>query len=304
MHGGTCWKTVRRIRPPPSSSHSRLGEQAPGGSGHQVAPFAKADHPSAQVVEDRHVVLSADGRTLATFLELTHLLHLSVMIKNSLEIEIYSDLVCPWCYIGRRRLQSALDALDKTTPVKIRWRPFQLNPDIPTAGLSRKAYRCAKFGSWEHSQQMDRQVAEVGRSLGLEFNYDRVLVTPNTLAGHRLLWRAEQEGHQDLLADRLFHAYFSEGQDIGDRDVLARIGEEIGLPYEETRHFLASDAGCDEVLAEEAAVRERGLNGVPFFLFNGAPATSGAQPPEAFAAVFKEILGSPRSSCTTDVCAS
>ena len=111
-----------------------------------------------------------------------------VMRTNPLRIEIYSDLICPWCYIGRHRLQAALATLDEEVKADIRWRPFQLNPDMPKTGLDRRAYRSAKFGSWERSQEMDRHVAAIGKSLGLEFNYDRVLVTPNTLAGHRLLW--------------------------------------------------------------------------------------------------------------------
>ena len=101
---------------------------------------------------------------------------------NALNIEIFSDLICPWCYIGRRRLEAGLKILGANELPNIIWRPFELNPDMPKAGLDRKAYRSAKFGSWERSQAMDREVAEIGRTLGLEFNYDRVLITPNTRA--------------------------------------------------------------------------------------------------------------------------
>jgi predicted DsbA family dithiol-disulfide isomerase len=104
---------------------------------------------------------------------------------TSLNIEVYSDLICPWCYIGRRRLEAGIKLLDASEPPNILWRPFELNPKMPKAGLDRKAYRSAKFGSWEQSQSMDRDVAATGKTLGLEFNYDRVLVTPNTFAGHR-----------------------------------------------------------------------------------------------------------------------
>ena len=123
---------------------------------------------------------------------------------NALNIEIFSDLICPWCYIGRRRLEAGLKILGANELPNIIWRPFELNPDMPKAGLDRKAYRSAKFGSWERSQAMDREVAEIGRTLGLEFNYDRVLITPNTRAGHRLLWWARDKGLQDALADALF----------------------------------------------------------------------------------------------------
>jgi predicted DsbA family dithiol-disulfide isomerase len=223
-----------------------------------------------------------------------------VMRINPLRIEIYSDLICPWCYIGRHRLQAALGTMDEAVKPDIRWLPFQLNPDMPKTGLERRAYRSAKFGSWERSQELDRHVVETGKSLGLQFNYDRVLVTPNTLAGHRLLWWTGQRGGQDTLADKLFHAYFSEGRDIGNLEVLAQVAGEVGLPIAEARRFLESDSGRDEVLREEAQGRPRGLNAVPFFVLNGTAAFSGAQPPEVFAAAFRELLASDGPSCDAD----
>ena len=174
------------------------------------------------------------------------------MKTNPLRIEIYSDLICPWCYIGRHRLQAALADLDEEVKPDIRWLPFQLNPNMPMTGLDRRAYRSEKFGSWERSQEMDRHVVEIGKSLGLEFNYDRVLVTPNTLAGHRLLWWTDQRGGQNALAGKLFHAYFSEGRDIGNLEVLAAIAGQVGLPMAEARRFLESDSGRDEVLRQES----------------------------------------------------
>ena len=213
-----------------------------------------------------------------------------LMKTNSLRIEIYSDLICPWCYIGRHRLQAALANLDEEVKPEIHWLPFQLNPNMPKTGLDRRAYRSAKFGSWERSQEMDRHVAETGKSLGLEFNYDRVLVTPNTLAGHRLLWWTGERGEQDALADKLFHAYFSEGRDVGNLEVLAGIAGKIGLPIQDVRRFLKSDSGRDEVLKAEAEGRRRGLNAVPFFVLNGTAALSGAQSPEIFVAAIRDLL--------------
>jgi predicted DsbA family dithiol-disulfide isomerase len=145
---------------------------------------------------------------------------------NKMKIEIYSDLICPWCYIGKRRMQAALKLLDKEFTPKIVWRPFQLNPDMPIEGMNRKAYRTKKFGSWERSLVMDAEVAVTGKGLGIEFNYHKVLMTPNTLAGHRLLWWAEQQNHQDHLAEALFRAYFTNGRDVGRHDVLAEIAAE------------------------------------------------------------------------------
>jgi predicted DsbA family dithiol-disulfide isomerase len=199
---------------------------------------------------------------------------------NALNIEIFSDLICPWCYIGRRRLEDGLKILGANELPNIIWRPFELNPDMPKAGLHRKAYRAAKFGSWERSQAMDREIAEIGRTLGLEFNYDRVLITPNTRAGHRLLWWARDKGLQDALADALFRAYFTEGRDIGKNEVLTQIAAEAGLSATDFSRFVESDKGLEEVLKEEVEGKQRGLNGVPFFVINGVPAFSGAQHPE------------------------
>jgi predicted DsbA family dithiol-disulfide isomerase len=210
---------------------------------------------------------------------------------TSLSIEIYSDLICPWCYIGRRRLEAGIKLLGASEPPDILWRPFELNPEMPKAGLDRKAYRSAKFGSWERSQAMDRDVAATGKTLGLDFNYDRVLVTPNTFAGHRLLWWARDQGSQDILADAIFRAYFTEGLDIGKNEVLVEVAADAGLSEEDAKRFLESDHGREEVLEEERQGLRRGLNGVPFFVINGIPAFSGAQQPDIFVETFRQVLG-------------
>lgn len=210
---------------------------------------------------------------------------------TSLNIEIYSDLICPWCYIGRRRLEAGIKLLGASEPPDILWRPFELNPEMPKAGLDRKAYRSAKFGSWERSQAMDRDVAATGKTLGLDFNYDRVLVTPNTFAGHRLLWWARDQGSQDILADAIFRAYFTEGLDIGKNEVLVEVAADAGLSEEDAKRFLESDHGREEVLEEERQGLRRGLNGVPFFVINGIPAFSGAQQPDTFVETFRQVLG-------------
>ena len=209
-----------------------------------------------------------------------------------LNIEIYSDLICPWCYIGRRRLEEGINLLGASEPPNNLWRPFELNPEMPKTGLDRKAYRSAKFGSWERSQAMDREVASTGKTVGLEFNYGRILVTPNTFAGHRLLWWARDEGLQDILADALFRAYFIEGLDIGKNEVLAEVAAGAGLSKEDAKHFLESDQGRDEVLAEEREGGRLGLNAVPFFVINGVPAISGAQRPEVFVEAFRQVRSS------------
>jgi predicted DsbA family dithiol-disulfide isomerase len=221
---------------------------------------------------------------------------------NPLTIEIYSDLICPWCYIGRRRLGDALKLLELSEPPNIVWRPFELNPDLPKSGLDRRAYRTGKFGSWERSQAMDGEVAETGKTLGLNFRYDRILMTPNTLEGHRLLWWARKTESQDTLAEALFQAYFSEGRDLGKLEVLTDVAAEVGLSREQARHFLQSEQGRVEVLAEEREARRRGLNSVPFFFLNGMPAVAGSQPPGAFIEAFHQVLGTKTKACGPESC--
>ena len=157
---------------------------------------------------------------------------------------------------------------------------------MPQTGLDRKAYRSAKFGNWERSQTMDREVAEIGRTLGLEFNYDRVLITPNTRAGHRLFWWARDKGLQDALAHALFSADFTEGPDIGKNGALTEIAAEAGLSATDFSQFVESDKGLEEALKEELKESREDSTDVPFFVVNGVPAFSGAQHPETFVAAF------------------
>ena len=219
-----------------------------------------------------------------------------------MKIEIYSDLICPWCYIGKRRMQAGLKLLGKELAPKIVWRPFQLNPDMPIEGMTRKNYRIKKFGSWERSIAMDAEVAAIGKNLGIEFNYDKVLMTPNTLAGHRLLWWAEQQNHQDQLSEALFRAYFTEGRDVGRHDVLAEIAAEVGFPRVDARAFLDSEAGRKEVDEEAQKGLKLGLQGVPFFVVNGLPALSGAQMPQTFLEVFLQASGKDAPQCGLESC--
>ncbi len=159
------------------------------------------------------------------------------MPVKTVRIEIYSDLICPWCYIGQHRLHDGLKLLGDGFRSDIIWRPFQLNPDMPKEGMDRKTYRTLKFGSWQRSQALDSEIADTGESLGLKFNYDRVRITPNTLAGHRLLWWARAQGRQDALARALFHAYFTKGKDIGQAEVLAETAAIVGFDQSEAVTF-------------------------------------------------------------------
>lgn len=191
-------------------------------------------------------------------------------------IDVISDVICPWCWIGKRQMERALAMLD--TPFNIHWRPYQLNPDMPPEGAERATYRAAKFGSVERGAELDANVAASGRAVGLEFRHDRMLRTPNTIAAHRLIrWAGE------AIVEPLFQAYFQDGQDIGDHAVLAALAAPLGL---DAAKFLASDEADAEVRAEDAQFRRIGINGVPSFALNGQVMFSGAYPAEHMAQIF------------------
>ena len=199
---------------------------------------------------------------------------------NMLSIEIVSDIICPWCYIGKRRFERALELTDFADRIKVIWQPFQLNPNMPKDGLNRRQYRTQKLGTWEYSLSLDAQVTAAAREVGLPFNFALVEKTPNTFNGHRLLWYAHKHGKQNELAETLFKAYFCEGSDIGDSAVLVRLAGKSGLDERATRVFLESSEGIAEVGQEEEKARNLGVNSVPTFFADGEPLFSGAQAPE------------------------
>jgi predicted DsbA family dithiol-disulfide isomerase len=197
-----------------------------------------------------------------------------------LTIEVFSDVVCPWCYIGKRRLEKSLELLGGEHEIEVLWRPFQLNPGMPPEGIERQTYRTAKFGSWERSLELDARVAAVGASVGIAFAFDRIARTPDTFDAHRLIWYSQGRGKQNALVETMFRAYFTEGQDIGERKVLCDLGVDVGLDRIEVECFLSSDGGLSEVRPEEERGRRMGIDGVPYFLIDGRVALSGAQEPE------------------------
>jgi predicted DsbA family dithiol-disulfide isomerase len=202
---------------------------------------------------------------------------------EAMRLDIFSDTICPWCYVGKRRLERAL-ALRPQPKLVIRWRAFQLNPTMPPEGIQRERYIEAKFGGVERAKRIHDAVSTVGASEGIDFHFERIRQTPSTLASHRLLRKSAQHGLQSALLDALFAAYFEEGRDIGDHQVLADIGEGVGIPDAGT--FLAQGGGIEEVKAEDALARRQGINGVPCFIFNGRFLLSGAQEPESFFQLF------------------
>jgi predicted DsbA family dithiol-disulfide isomerase len=201
-------------------------------------------------------------------------------------IEIYSDVVCPWCYVGKRRLERALSESKDLVKPEITWRPFQLNPTMPKEGLERTAYLEAKFGSLDAFRQMEEHVLAAGAEEHIAFAFDKIARTPNTFLAHRLIWLAGQEGCQNAMVDSLFQGYFEEGVDIGSLSVLAQLAERAELKAEQ---FLRGYEGTAEVKAEESAGHRLGIRSVPYFLLNGTYVLSGAQPPERFVAAFKQV---------------
>lgn len=209
-------------------------------------------------------------------------------------LDIVSDAICPWCYIGKRHLERALPALARQgIRFTVHWNPFQLNPDMPREGVERQAYRIAKFGGLDRSRQLDRQLTETAATVGLDFHLDRLERTPNTIDAHRLVWLAGQESVQDVVMEAVFRRYFIEGSDIGDRSVLLDCAAEGGLDREFVARFLEGDALEAEVRAADRRAREAGVNGVPSFFLDGYGLFSGALPAEKMAEALRrahEIL--------------
>jgi len=199
--------------------------------------------------------------------------------KARLPIEVVNDLVCPWCYLGVRRLFRSL-ARRPDLLVDLTWRPFLLNPDMPRAGMARADYVVRKFGGEERARRLYASIAEIGRVEGVMFRFDRIKRTPSSLDAHRLVRWAARFGRADEVVEAIFAAHFSDGRDIGDPGVLAAIASSCGLRATAARAFLASDTDIDAVHADNLRAHRLGINGVPCFVVSGCHAIAGAQEPE------------------------
>jgi predicted DsbA family dithiol-disulfide isomerase len=202
-------------------------------------------------------------------------------------------VICPWCYIGKRRLDRALamsasDQGGSGLPhlLAVRWHPFLLNPGMATGGMDRKAYLAWKFGGIERVGFISERIAQEGRQDGIAFAFERITRTPNSTDAHRAILFAQGHGDPDVLVEALFAAYFTEGRDIGARDELIEIGAACGLDADRLRDYLRSDAGHAEVIENNERARALGINAVPCFVFDGRGALAGAQPPEVFLRLF------------------
>ncbi|MEM9968172.1 MAG: DsbA family oxidoreductase [Pseudomonadota bacterium] len=209
-------------------------------------------------------------------------------MREPIKLDIMSDPICPWCYIGKTHLDKALRE-HHAHPFLIEWHPFQLNPDMPPEGMDRRSYLEGKFGGKEGAVRAYAPVLEHAQKAGLEINFEQMRRTPNTMNAHRLIHWAGVEGQQTAAVDALFHAYFVEARDIGDLEVLADIADGVGLDAAVISRLLKSDVDREEISARDRHSRKMGVTSVPTFIVGNQHAVPGAQPPELWAKVISEL---------------
>ncbi len=206
-----------------------------------------------------------------------------------MRIDIISDTICPWCFIGKRRLERALEERPDLD-VEIAWHPFQLNPDMPSGGLDRETYLNAKFGGEQRAAQIYAAITAAGAEEGIEFDFAGIKRTPNTLDSHCLIHWAAGAGCQDQVVEKLFELYFLDGRDIGDRVVLIEVARQAGMDGDKVEELFATGQDLAFIRDEDAAARDLGVAGVPFFIVDRKFAVSGAQDPRVFLQVFDLAL--------------
>ncbi|MGZ3409662.1 MAG: DsbA family oxidoreductase [Xanthobacteraceae bacterium] len=207
-------------------------------------------------------------------------------------VDVFSDVVCPWCFIGKRRLEKAI-ALHPEIPVEVRYQPYFLNPWVPREGISRDEYLTKKFGSPERYSQIAQRVAAAAQAEGLTYNVEGLARQPNTIDCHRLIQWAQSEGAGPQMKQRLMELYFTEGADLSDREVLVKAAADCGLDADAVRSALATEADVAEVTKSAEAAQDAGIQGVPFFIIGGKFAVSGAQSPEHLAAAIEQAAQQP-----------
>ena len=204
-------------------------------------------------------------------------------------LDIISDPICPWCYIGKAQLDRAI-AETGVNPFDIGWRIFQLNPDMPAEGMDRRSYLEAKFGGPERAKEIYARIEKAAAEAGIAVHFDRIGRTPNTMDAHRLIRWSRTTGHQHDLVGRLFVDYFERGRDISDHEVLVEAAAAVGMERDVVSRLLAGEADRDQLREEDRAAREMGVNGVPCFVVGGRYVLQGAQPAETWAKVIRELI--------------
>jgi predicted DsbA family dithiol-disulfide isomerase len=216
---------------------------------------------------------------------------------TTLTIDVVSDVVCPWCFIGKRHLDQALQLWRDEQPdcaVEVRWHPFFLNPDTPERGEPYRPFLEKKFGGPKQLEEIWQRVSEAGRKAGIEFAFEKIELRANTLNAHRLIHHAQKAGDDgtavNKLIEGLFAAQFLEGRHLGDRAVLAAVAGECGMDRDAVQRYMESDEDAEGVRAAAGEMQRMGISGVPFFIFNKRLAASGAQPPEALLKAMREAM--------------
>jgi predicted DsbA family dithiol-disulfide isomerase len=212
------------------------------------------------------------------------------MNRSQLKIDIVSDVVCPWCAIGYKKLSKAMEDLNEEILFEVNWKPYELHPEIPTEGFNKEEYYKIKFRNSNGSKDRFNHITEEGKKAGLEFNFDKSKNLPNTFLAHRLLWFSRSKDMQDVIAEALFHAYFTEGRDIGSIHELISISTENGLQKSEIEDFLKTDIGSDEILREELRAKEMKIFSVPTYIFNKKYLLVGGQEADTFKSYMKKVI--------------
>ena len=212
------------------------------------------------------------------------------MNRNQLKIDIVSDIVCPWCAIGFKKLSKAMEDLNEEILFEVNWKPYELHPEIPKEGFNKEEYYKIKFGNSNGSRDRFNHITEEGKKAGLEFNFNKSKNLPNTFLAHRLLWFSRSKDMQDVMAEALFHAYFTEGRDIGSINELISISTESGLQKTEIEDFFKTDVGSDEILREELRAKEMNIFSVPTYIFNKKYLLVGGQESDTFKAYMKKVI--------------
>ena len=217
---------------------------------------------------------------------------------DTLKIDIVSDVVCPWCVIGFRNLKKAMEELKSELDFEISWKPYELHPEIPQEGYDKKLFMLQKFGNQSGDSSNRKQIEEIGRSLGFDFNFSKTERIPNTFLAHRLLWKAEQYQLQTELSEALFKAYFSEGLNIGSITVLAEIAGSVGMDKDNIINFLNSKEGGHETADLEMQFIEKSIGAVPTYFINNQYILQGGQEPETFVSFIKKIIQKEKKNAT------
>ena len=218
---------------------------------------------------------------------------------DKLKIDIVSDVVCPWCVIGFKNLQTAIKQMSNEIDFEINWKPYELHPEIPKNGYDKKLYMQQKFGDASGRASPYNQIKEIGKSLGFEFNFSKTERIPNTFSAHRLLWKSKEFNLQTELSEALFKAYFSDGKDIGSDEVLAGIAQEVGMDKLEVLKFLSSKEGGQETADEEMEFIEKSIGAVPTYFINEKYIIQGGQEPETFVSFLNKILSKEKQNANS-----